>query len=124
MPLSLLMKTEQEEIRRAILNVLYESGSALRAKRVRVIMSELGCSVFWSEFVKHVEYLVGEELIRVFPAGSQVELSAVEQAKYLEQCKRLRFDAPECDTVMVRIRQRGRQFIEGNANDVKGVARD
>jgi hypothetical protein len=124
MSLNRLRKAEGEEIRRSILTVLYESGSALRAKRVRAIMSELGCSVFWSEFLRHVEYLAGEELVRVFPAGSQRELSEVEQATFLGQCRRMPFDAPECETVMLRIRQRGRQFIEGNADDVKGVAKE
>lgn len=119
-----LRQIENEEMRRVLLSVLYESGNALRAKRVRAIMSDLGHSVFWSEFVGHLEYLAGEELIRIFPAGSTRELSEVEQARFVADCKRLNFDSPECETVLIRIRQKGRHFIEGSDEGVRGVARD
>jgi hypothetical protein len=116
-----IKQAHNREIRRCLLQVLYEAGSALRAKSVRSIMSDLGTSVFWSEFLDHVEYLAGEELVRVFPAGARQELSDVEQAQFIADCKRLRFDAPECETVMLRIRQKGRHFIEGNDHGVKGL---
>ena len=119
------MIRQAEEERRCLLQILYESGTSLRAKRARSIMSELGYAVFWSVFMRHVDYLASEELIYCFPAGaSSGEPSATEQAKFIGQSLTLSFDAPECDTVMLRIRQRGRHFLEGNDSTVKGVAKD
>lgn len=118
------MKRDAEE-RRALLQVLYEAGSAMRAKSVRSVMSQLGASVFWSTFMGHVEYMTEEDVIRCYPAdGSKRKLTDIEQAEYVAKCKRLSYDAPECETVMLVIRQKGRHFMEGNADDVKGIARE
>ena len=114
---------QNEEIRRGLLVVLFEAGSALRAKTVRSIMDSLNYSTAWEDFLEHVEYLAGEELIRVFPNGTEVELNEVQQAKYIAQCKRTNYDSPESEKIMLRIRQRGRRFMEGNDLSVVGVAK-
>ena len=105
-----------------MLVVLYEAGKAIRAKLVRQIMDDLNASTTWDDFVSQLEYLAGEELIRVFPVGADHELSPVEQARYLSLCRRIQWDTPEASCVLVRIRQRGKYFLEGNASDVRGVA--
>lgn len=114
---------QTEETRRCLLIVLNEAGSALRAKRVRSIMNELNAPTTWDDFLRQVEYLTGEDLIRVFPAGENQELSDVQQAKYLALCKRTQFDSFEAEEIMLAIRKRGRHFIEGNDDTVVGVAK-
>jgi hypothetical protein len=118
-----IRQAQTEEVRRSILEVLYESGSALRAKMVRRIADAMNASTSWDDFLGQIEYLAAEELVRVFPAGTTDELSAVDQARYLEMCKRAVPDSDEAHQMMLRIRQRGRWFIEGNDNQVVGVAR-
>lgn len=114
---------QNEEIRRCLLVVLYEAGSALRGKTVRSIMDSLNSSTSWDDFLKQGEYLAGEELIRVFPADADSELSDVQQARYISTCKRMNFDSTEAGQIMMRIRQRGRRFMEGNDSSVVGVAK-
>jgi hypothetical protein len=118
-----LSQIQTEETRRCLLVVLYESGSALRAKTVRSIMDSLNSSTSWDDFIHQLEYLAGEELLRAFPADTDHELNDVEQARYLATCKRMNFDSPESGKIMIRIRQRGRRFIEGNDGSVVGVAK-
>ncbi|HEX8091457.1 MAG TPA: hypothetical protein VF762_21565 [Blastocatellia bacterium] len=115
-------QVETEETRRCLLVVLYEAGSALRAKTVRSIMDSLNSSTSWDDFLAQAEYLAGEELVRVFPADAESELTDVQQAKYIGTCKRMSFDSPEAGKIMMRIRQRGRRFMEGNDDSVVGVA--
>ena len=112
-----------EELRRTLLVVLYEAGTAIRAKLARQIMDDLNSPTTWDDFVAQLEYLAGEELLRVFPTGVDQELTAVDQAKYLALCRRIQWDSVDANRVMVRIRQRGKHFLEGNADDVVGVAR-
>ncbi|HXU07664.1 MAG TPA: hypothetical protein VN743_01615 [Blastocatellia bacterium] len=119
------VQRQKEEERRHILKWLYEAGKALRAKSVRHALSDLGvCSMLWRVFAEHLDYMAREEVIRVFPAGTRNELSEVEQAKFIEQVKSMRYDDAESETVMVRIRQKGIHFIEGNEDGVKGIARE
>ena len=112
-----------EETRRCLLVALYECGSALRAKTVRSIMDAMNHPTAWDDFINQVEYLAGEELVRCFPAEAESELTDIEQAKYLAVCKRTNYDSPDAEKIMLRIRQRGRRFIEGNDDSVVGVAR-
>lgn len=112
-----------EELRRTLLVVLYEAGTAIRAKLVRQIMDDLNSPTTWDDFIAQLEYLAGEGLVRVFPTGADQELTAVDQAKYLALCRRIQWDSSECSRVMVRIRQRGKHFLEGNDDGVVGVAR-
>ena len=118
-----LSQIQTEEMRRCLLVVLMESGSALRAKTVRSVMDNMNHSTSWGDFLSQCDYLAGEELIRVFPGEADQELTDVEQAKFLAVCKRTTFDSPDADKIMIRIRQRGRQFMEGNDDSVKGVAK-
>ena len=106
-----------------MLVVLNEAGSALRAKRVRAIMDSLNSSTSWEDFFSQVEYLAGEELLRIFPADAEAALNDVQQARYLATCKRMSFDSFEAEKIMLRIRQRGRRFMEGNDDSVVGVAK-
>ena len=113
---------QTEELRRTLLVILHEAGVAIRAKTARQIMDDFNQSTTWDDFLAQLEYLAGEELVRVFPSNADNELSVVEQARYLAFCRRIQWDAPEADKVLVRIRQKGKHFLEGNARDVVGVA--
>ena len=117
-----MVQIQQEEDRRALLVVLCEAEDALRARTVRSIMEMYGAPTTWETFMSHVGYLAGEELLRVFPSGTRTELSPVDQAQYIALCKRASYDSAEANQMLLRIRQRGRHFMEGNAPDVKGVA--
>lgn len=113
------MQRATEQIRRLILTVLEEAQGAVRAKLVHEIML---IPTTWEDFLAQVEYLAAAELIRIFPARTDAELSPVAQAQYLEMCRRARYDSDHCNKIMVRIRLKGRDFLEGNATDIRGVA--
>lgn len=113
----------KEEQRRAILQFLYDAGGKFRAKRVRRALANVGiCNMLWSEYVDNLDHLVRKELIRIFPADVNGELSVDKQGDYMDLVRRMKWDDAEVDLVVVRIRERGRDFMEGNAPDVKGVA--
>lgn len=118
-----LRQHSKEEARRAILQFLYDAGGKFRAKRVRIVLARMSiCNMLWSEYVDNLDHLVRKELIRIFPADARRELSVDEQGDYMDLVRRMSFDDVECEMVTVRIRDKGRDFIEGNAPDVKGVA--
>ena len=118
-----LTQRETEEIRRKALEVLYEADRPIRAKTCRAIMNDLNAATTWDDFLVQIGYLVGEELVRVFPAGSEEELTGRQEGDYLAVCKRTQWDSSEAGRIMLRIRQKGRRFIEGYEPDVRGVAR-
>ena len=114
---------DNEEQRRMILTVLHEAdGRPLRAKRVRILASENGCSMLWRKFVSQLRYLSDNELIVVFDAGRSEPQGPVRKKEYLDLVIQMQFDDAECDRVMVRIRKLGVQFMEGNAPQIVGVA--
>lgn len=117
-----ITQVELENMRRCLLQILQESGAAVHATSVRNVLDALDHPTTWERFVATLEYLAGEELIRVFPAGTETELSDVAQAKYLMIIRQASYDSKEAQQVRLRIRQRGRRFLEGNEDGVKGVA--
>lgn len=112
---------EREECRLKFLQVLYETGSALRAKTLRNVLDTLNCSLTWDTFMSHVEWLVSERAIHAFPPDLEDDMNNVEQAKFIAKIKRASFDSPEASQMLVRIRSLGRHHIERN-EVIKGVA--
>jgi len=121
--LNRIAQIQQEQTRRALLLTLYDHGGAIHAQTVRVVIDGLNYSTTWENFLAHIEYLAGEELLAAFPAGCIKEMQEMEQAKYLTLVRQSSFDSEEARSLCLRIRQRGRRFIEGNEPDVRGVSK-
>jgi hypothetical protein len=109
-------------MRRALLQVLSDSGSPLSGLIARTVMDDLLYSTTWTTFLNCVAYLSGEGLLCVYPITASGELSIFEQEKYLSLLRQATYDSPEAGQMMLRIRQLGRRFLEGNEPTVKGVA--
>jgi len=113
---------ESEIIRGVFLQALYDAGKAVRAKTVRAVLAQMYGLVEWADFILQAEYLVGEQLIRVFPVEQDAS-DEIEPAQYLAMCKRMTAASPDAMKIGMQIEQRGRRFVEGNEPEVKGVER-
>ena len=118
-----LAQLRQEQMRRAMLDVLNDAGAPLNALTVRTVMDGLNHSTTWQTFLNCIGYLAGEGLLCVFPITcSTGELTIFDQEKYLDLMHQANYDSPEARQMMLRLRQDGRRFLEGNQAGVKGVA--
>jgi hypothetical protein len=89
---------------------------------VRLVMDDLNASLTWEGFLGCIAYLAGEGLICVFPATEKGDWTIYQQEKYLDLMRQANFDSQEARGMMLRLRQEGRRFLEGNQDGVKGVA--
>jgi hypothetical protein len=117
-----LAQLQQEQARRVMLEVLADSVTPLRAMTVRVVMDGLNASFTWDGFLGCIAYLVGEGLICVFPVTESGECTIYQQEKYLGLMRQTSYDSQEARQMMLRLRQTGRRYLEGNEPSVKGVA--
>lgn len=118
-----LAQIKQEQMRRAMIEVLCDAGTPLHAQTVRTVMDGLNHPTTWQSFLSCIEYLAGEGLLCVFPVSStNGEMSIYDQEKYLSLMRQASYDSQEAREMMLRIRQQGRRFLEGNEPLVKGVA--
>jgi hypothetical protein len=113
----------REEVRLKVIECLYESERPLRAKTVRSVLDGLNYPLTWEDFMRQVSWLVSEELIRCFPDDLTAERNEVEMRRYVNLCLQTAFDARESGKILLKIRSKGRHFIEGNEDGVKGVAK-
>jgi hypothetical protein len=121
--LNLIAKMQQEGMRRAMLEILQDAGAPLSALMVRTVMDQLNHPTTWEGFLGCIEYLACEGLLGVYPVTHPTgELMIFEQEKYLRVLRQTSYDSLEARQVMLRIRQLGRRFLEGNEPSVKGVA--
>jgi len=112
-----------EDARLKLIQILYESEAPLRAKTVRSLLDSFNYPFTWEDFMKQVSWLVSEQLIRCFPDDLSEERNEVEARKYVNLCLRTSFDSKESGKILLKIRSKGRHFLEGNEDGVKGVAR-
>lgn len=112
----------REDARLKMIQVLYESEAPLRAKTVRSLLDNLNYPLSWEDFMKQVSWLVSEELIRCFPDDLNEERNEIETRKYVAYCLRTSFDSKDTGRILLKIRSKGRHFIEGNEDGVKGVS--
>src|SRR5262249_17426947 len=110
-------------MRRTMLEILYDAGAPLSALMVRSVMDGLNHPTTSESFLGCIEYLTGEGLLCVYPVtNSSGELTIFDQEKYLSVMRRASYDSPEARQMMLRLRQTGRRFLEGNEPAIKGVA--
>ena len=118
-------KAENEALRRRILQALREAdGSSIRAKRLRVVIDLSNDSTTWSDYVDHLQFLTGAGLIAVYDHARGEADRSQTLSSYFGVCKRGGPFATEAEQIMVRLRQKGREFLEGYHPEVVGVARD
>jgi hypothetical protein len=121
------MKTSEqlyrEEVRLKMIQCLYESERPLRAKTVRSLLNDFNLPLTWEDFMRQVSWLVSEQLIHCFPDDLAEQRNEVESRRYVSSCLQMGFDSKDAGRILLKIRSKGRHYIEGNEDGVKGVAK-
>lgn len=120
LPINSLDKRQKERRRGWIVRFLYESRpTPLEVSLLQEVMDAQNFPMSCRQLVQELDFLRSEQLLRVFPHGSEIELSDVQQARLLQRCCEIE---EEAKNVSVRIRTQGVNFQEGSIGCL-GVAR-
>ena len=115
-PLTQLQRNRQqrtERLRGWMLKILYEARpDPLEFVVLSSTLDEVNFGVSRSTLAIELSFLCSKKMIRVFPIGSQDELTDNEQQGLLQRCAR---DEETCANVCVWLRAEGTIFVEGLA---------
>ena len=123
MPLTLLEEKEKrftERLRGWALSFLdFNRPEPTEWEVLSICLDEKGFGVSRQRLASELSFLVGTQLIRVFPAGSGKELTDIEQQQLLQRCSR---DETVAASTLIWIRTEGINLVEGRER-VSGVQR-